>query len=85
MVKCYLPNLYGARANSKRLAGFTRVHLNAGQSSTVTVHVAPNALAVMPGDVNADGPLTVEHGRYVFATGTAGPAPTATSANSLTL
>jgi beta-glucosidase len=70
---------------SKRLVGFTRVHLDAGQSSTVTVHVSPSALAVMPGDVNSDGPLTVEHGLYVFSTGTAGSAPSATSANSLTL
>ena len=70
---------------SKRLVGFTRVHLDAGQSSTVTVEVLSSALALMPGDVNSDGPLTVEHGLYVFSTGTAGSAPSATSANSLAL
>jgi beta-glucosidase len=70
---------------TKRLVGFTRVHLDAGQSSSVTVHVSSSALAVMPGDVNSNGPLTVEHGQYVFSTGTAGSAPSATSANSMTL
>jgi beta-glucosidase len=70
---------------SKRLVGFTRVHLNAGQSSTVTVNVPASALGVVPGDINADAPLQVEHGQYVFSTGTAGTAPTAASGNSITL
>jgi beta-glucosidase len=70
---------------SKRLVGFTRVHLAAGQSATVTVHVSNSALAVVQGDVNAEGPPTVEQGQYVFSTGTAGAAPSATTANSLNL
>jgi beta-glucosidase len=70
---------------SKRLVGFTRVHLAAGQSSTVTVQVANSALGVVQGDVNAQGPLQVEHGQYVFSTGTAGAAPAATAANSINL
>jgi beta-glucosidase len=70
---------------SKRLVGFTRVHLAAGQSATVTVAVPDSALGVVQGDVNAQGPLRVEHGQYVFSTGTAGPAPAATAGNSITL
>jgi beta-glucosidase len=70
---------------SKRMVGFTRVHLAAGQSSTVTVQVPDRALAVVQGDINAQGPPTVEHGQYVFSTGTAGAAPGATSGNSLNL
>jgi beta-glucosidase len=70
---------------SKRLVGFTRVHLAAGQSNTVTVTVPSSALAIVPGDINAQGPLTVEHGKYVFSTGTAGNAPSSTATNSVTL
>jgi beta-glucosidase len=71
---------------AKRLVGFTRVHLAAGQSSTVTVTVPDSALAVVQGDINAEGPPTVEHGQYVFSTGTAGGAPpTATASNSISL
>lgn len=70
---------------SKRLVGFTRVHLAAGQSATVTVTVPGSALGVVQGDINAQGPLQVEHGQYVFSTGTAGAAPLATAANSITL
>jgi beta-glucosidase len=70
---------------SKRLVGFTRVHLSAGQSATVTVAVPGSALGVVQGDINAQGPLQVEHGQYVFSTGTAGPAPAVTATNSITL
>ena len=70
---------------SKRLAGFTRVSLAPGQSATVTVQVPDSALAVVQGDINAEGPPTLEHGQYVFSTGTAGAAPAATPANSLNL
>lgn len=70
---------------SKRLVGFTRVHLAPGQSTAVTVSVPASALAVVPGDVNGAGPMTVEHGQYVFSTGTAGAAPTATATNSVLL
>ncbi|MCL2583691.1 MAG: glycoside hydrolase family 3 C-terminal domain-containing protein [Streptosporangiales bacterium] len=70
---------------SKRMVGFTRVHLAAGQSSTVTVNVPASALAVVGGDVNSQAPPSVEPGQYVFSTGTSGAAPAATSANSLNL
>ena len=70
---------------SKRLVGFTRVHLDAGQSTTVTVSVPDSALGVVEGDVNAQGPLQVEPGQYVFSTGTAGAAPAASTGNSINL
>jgi beta-glucosidase len=71
---------------AKRLVGFTRVHLAVGQSSTVTVKVADSALAVVQGDIDAEGPPTVEPGQYVFSTGTAGgTAPSATAGNSINL
>jgi len=69
----------------KRLVGFTRVHLDAGQSKSVTVNVPSSALAVVPGDVNGSGHLTVEHGSYVFATGTAAGSPTSVATNTITL
>jgi beta-glucosidase len=68
---------------AKRLAGFTRVQVSAGQSTTVTVHVQWSALAVVPGDVDASGTPRVEHGTYVFSTGPLTTAATATSGNSL--
>jgi len=69
----------------KRLVGFTRVHLDAGQSKSVTVKVESSALGVVPGDVNASGPLVVEHGSYVFSTGTAAGTPTSSASNTITL
>jgi beta-glucosidase len=66
---------------AKRLAGFTRVHLNAGQSSTVTVTFPRSQLAITGGDIDASGPRTVEHGQYVFSSGALGSAlPTNASA-----
>ena len=47
---------------AKRLAGFTRVTLTAGQSRTVHVSVPTSALDVVQGDVDASGPPTLEHG-----------------------
>ncbi|MDT4904149.1 MAG: hypothetical protein QOH52_2165, partial [Pseudonocardiales bacterium] len=37
------------------------------------------------GDVNASGPRTLEHGQYVFSTGTAADAVTPSGANTITL
>ncbi len=70
---------------AKRLAGFTRVSLAAGQSRTVHVTVPTSALGVVQGDIDASGPPTLEHGTYVFSTGTASDAVTATGANSIGL
>jgi beta-glucosidase len=49
----------------QRLVGFTRVTLDAGQSKAVTVPFPVSAMAETQGDINADGPPTVEPGSYV--------------------
>ena len=48
----------------KRLASFARVHLNAGETKTVVLNFSTQNLAVVQGDVNASGTLTVEPGAY---------------------
>jgi len=70
---------------AKRLAGFTRVHVDAGAARTVTVNVARSALKIVQGDVDASGPPTLEHGQYVFSTGPVTDAVTASATNSVTL
>ena len=47
--------------------------------------VPTSALDVVQGDIDASGPPTLEHGTYVFSTGTASDAVTATSADSIGL
>jgi beta-glucosidase len=70
---------------AKRLAGFTRVPVVAGGSRTVTVRVPTRVLGVVQGDINASGPRTLEHGQYVFSTGTVTDAATPTAGNTITL
>lgn len=70
---------------AKRLAGFTRVAVDAGASRTVTVLVPLRALGVVQGDVDAGGPPTLEHGQYVFSTGVVGEAVTPSAANTISL
>jgi beta-glucosidase len=70
---------------AKRLAGFSRVSLRAGQSRTVTVRFPTSVLDVVQGDIDASGPPTLEHGTYVFSTGTATDQPTQSAANSIHL
>ncbi len=48
----------------QRLAGFTRVTLDPGQSKTVHVSFPVSVLAVTPGDIQSDGPPAVETGSY---------------------
>jgi beta-glucosidase len=48
----------------QRLVGFTRVTLDAGQSTSVTVSLPVSKLAETMGDINASGPPTVEPGSY---------------------
>src|SRR5256885_528863 len=45
----------------QRLASFSRVHLNAGETKTVVLTFSTKNLAVVQGDVDASCPLTVEH------------------------
>jgi beta-glucosidase len=54
----------------QRLAGFTRVTLDAGQSKTVQVTFPVSVLAVTPGDVESDSPPAVETGAYQVQLGT---------------
>jgi beta-glucosidase len=68
----------------KRLVGFTRVHLAAGAQSTVTVTVPTSRLAITGGDIDATAPPTVEHGQYVFSSGSLSSALPANADASLT-
>jgi beta-glucosidase len=70
---------------AKRLAGFTKVYLKAGTSRTVTVRFPTKVLGVVPGDIAASGPPRLEHGTYVFSTGTAADTVTATPTDSINL
>jgi beta-glucosidase len=54
----------------QRLAGFTRVTLDPGQSKAVQVSFPVSVLAVTPGDVEAAGPPAVEPGSYQVQIGT---------------
>jgi beta-glucosidase len=54
----------------QRLAGFTRVTLNAGQSKTVKVSFPVSVLAVTPGDIESDSAPAVELGSYQVQLGT---------------
>ena len=54
----------------QRLAGFTRVTLDAGQSKTVQVSFPVSVLAVTPGDIESDSPPAVETGAYQVQLGT---------------
>ncbi|NJC72231.1 beta-glucosidase [Planosporangium thailandense] len=61
----------------KRLVGFTRTTLAAGESRRVSIAVPWSRLAVVTGDVDGDRHAGVEPGAYVFASGplTAEPPP----------
>jgi beta-glucosidase len=48
----------------KRLVGFARVDLDAGQSKTVRVTFSTSELAVTAGDINGDGRREVQPGAY---------------------
>jgi beta-glucosidase len=54
---------------NQRLAGFTRVTLDPGQSTTVHVSFPVSVLAVTPGDIEADSPPAVELGSYQVQVG----------------
>jgi beta-glucosidase len=54
----------------QRLAGFTRVTLDAGQSKTVQVSFPVSVLAVTPGDIESDSPPAEETGAYQVQIGT---------------
>jgi beta-glucosidase len=55
---------------NQRLAAFTRVTLDPGQSTTVHVSFPVSVLAVTPGDIEGDSPPEVELGAYQAQLGT---------------
>jgi beta-glucosidase len=55
---------------NQRLAGFTRVTLDPGQSKTVTVSFPVSVLAVTQGDIASSGAPQVEPGSYQVQIGT---------------
>ncbi|HEX4225548.1 MAG TPA: glycoside hydrolase family 3 N-terminal domain-containing protein [Pseudonocardiaceae bacterium] len=57
---------------AQRLVGFTRVHLAAGASTTVTVNVPKSALAITQGDINSTQLPSIESGQYIFSSGALG-------------
>ena len=71
---------------AKRLAGFTRVSLAAGQQPDGDGDDPDHARsASSQGDIDASGPRSLEHGEYVFSTGTAADAVTPSATNTITL
>lgn len=67
---------------AQRLVGFTRVHLNAGQKTTVTVTFPTSNLAISQGDIGSTAPPSIESGQYIFSSGALGAAlPTNASAS----
>lgn len=52
-----------------RLAAYTRVHLKAGQSRTVTLTFPLSRLAVTTGDIAGNGPRSVRPGSYELSAG----------------
>jgi beta-glucosidase len=66
---------------NQRLAGFTRVTLNPGQSKTVKVSFPVSVLAVTPGDIDSTSAPTVETGAYQVQLG----AVTATDSANFTI
>jgi beta-glucosidase len=70
---------------AKRLAGFARVSLAAGAQKTITVKIPTSALGVVPGDVDASGPPSLQPGQYVFSAGDILAKVTPDKTNSITL
>jgi len=62
----------------RRLVGYERVRLAAGETTTVDVTLDLRALEVVPGDVLAVMPKVVESGEYELTVGLNGPATTLT-------
>jgi len=62
----------------RRLLGYERVSLDAGERTTAEVTLDLSALEVVPGDVLALGPMAVEAGDYELTVGADGPTTTLT-------
>jgi beta-glucosidase len=62
----------------RRLLGYERVSLDAGERTTVDLTLDLTALEVVPGDVLAMAPRVVEAGEYELTVGNGGPTTTLT-------
>ncbi|MEY7850664.1 beta-glucosidase [Natrarchaeobius sp. A-rgal3] len=70
VVDVYNTEFYGSVLQPhRRLMGFDRVRLEAGDSETVEVHLDLSTLEVVPGDMPGVGPLVVEPGEYEVSVG----------------
>lgn len=70
VVEAYATNSYGSVMHPRRrLLGYERVELDAGESATVDVPVELQKLAVVPGDVPGVEEMVVESGEYAVAVG----------------
>jgi beta-glucosidase len=69
VVELYLTQPKSFETPIRILAGFTRVHLDAGQSAHVGLKVDPRSL----GQVNSDGMRIIVPGKYTFSLGGAQP------------
>jgi beta-glucosidase len=67
IVEVYNTEAYGSViTRDRRVVGYERVHLEAGEKKTVSVEVDMAALEVVPGDVPALHPKVVEAGEYTL-------------------
>ncbi|MEM6430409.1 MAG: fibronectin type III-like domain-contianing protein, partial [Deinococcota bacterium] len=55
----------------RELVGFGKVRLEPGDTQTVTLEIPTAQLAIIPGDISGDAPLTVMPGQYSFQIGDA--------------
>lgn len=70
VVEVYNTEFYGSVLQPhRRLMGFERVHLEAGESATVAVELDLSTLEVVPGDMPGVQPKVVEPGEYEVAVG----------------
>ena len=54
----------------RRLVGFARVTVAAGQTKTVAIPISLGALATTPGDIQSSAPPVVQPGEYALNVGT---------------
>ncbi|AEH38667.1 glycoside hydrolase family 3 protein [Halopiger xanaduensis] len=72
IVEVYNTESYGSVLQPhRRLMGFERVHVDAGDSETVTIELDLSTLEVVPGDVPGHQAKVVEPGEYEVAVGEA--------------
>jgi len=70
---------------TKRLVGFARVHVTAGQQAMATIAVPLSTLAITQGDIDGAAAPSVEHGQYIFSSGAQNSALPTNATASLTL